>query len=144
MADADEATSALIAQMLNEQYQEAVMERGSDDEAGAQQYGPFDDSPSPRARRGGKVAAARKEAAERAKEERAALRAAKRAQKQAKKEAAAQARAEKAAARSAREAEGRATRKDAGKKRVAGRPWTDDEERLFREGLELHGRGTLA
>ncbi|GMH38254.1 hypothetical protein BSKO_06138 [Bryopsis sp. KO-2023] len=37
-------------------------------------------------------------------------------------------------------ATGRRKRKDTGVPRAKGRPWTDDEEKLFLEGLELHGR----
>mmetsp|Transcript_8971 Transcript_8971/g.19194 ORF Transcript_8971/g.19194 Transcript_8971/m.19194 type:complete len:703 (-) Transcript_8971:278-2386(-) len=35
---------------------------------------------------------------------------------------------------------GRRRRKDVGKQREKGRPWTDEEERLFGAALELHGR----
>jgi SHAQKYF class myb-like DNA-binding protein len=37
-------------------------------------------------------------------------------------------------------ASGRRKRKDTGKTRAASRPWTEEEERLFREALVLHGR----
>eukprot|EP00854_Cymbomonas_tetramitiformis_P026167 gene26167-32063_t len=119
MADADEATSALIAQLLAE-----------DDPYGDNPYGNIggaDDSDSDysggrkpkKAKKAPKAKAASKASSSRGK----------------------QPEDEKENVEDEFTASGRRKRKDTGKKREGGpRAWTAEEERLFLEALELYGR----
>eukprot|EP00192_Tetraselmis_astigmatica_P002461 CAMPEP_0117655394 /NCGR_PEP_ID=MMETSP0804-20121206/4255_1 /TAXON_ID=1074897 /ORGANISM="Tetraselmis astigmatica, Strain CCMP880" /LENGTH=582 /DNA_ID=CAMNT_0005461741 /DNA_START=35 /DNA_END=1783 /DNA_ORIENTATION=+ len=121
MADADEATTALIARMLAEDQAAAY---------GADQYGLYmddsDDSDYGGGRKKKKKAAAPKPAAPR------------------KDPKPRQPKAPKAPKTNDGDQEytatGRRKRKDAGTARTQARPWTAEEEKLFLEALVLHGR----